>query len=185
MLVPQVPVPQNGQTGPDDTSPRGKARHRRGARPRETQAFIVGCTQTCKLCLGEAFIFFALDSRQTSPELWRETPPLSSKLVLRANILEKISWSKACHCLCLKKQDRPCGMALWQRLPLTSTPAHRSPKFPKPLTRPKPGRKIQGEDKKMGGAESLFLCCLIYNFFPAFLLFMSRNLDGFPQKKAD
>ena len=182
MLVPQVPVPQSGQTGPDDTSTLHRAHHRRGARLRETPSFYSGLYTNLQPLPGEAFIFFALDSRQTSPELWRETPPLSSKAVLSANILEKISWSKACHCLCLNKQDRPCGIAFWQRLPPTSALPHRPPNFPKPLTRPKPGRKIQGEDRKMGGAESLFLCCFIYNFFSHLPFIHVQKFGWFPSE---
>ena len=176
MLVPQVPVPQSGQTGPDDTSTLHRAHHRRGARLRETPSFYSGLYTNLQPLPGEAFIFFALDSRQTSPELWRETPPLSSKAVLSANILEKISWSKACHCLCLNKQDRPCGIAFWQRLPPTSALPHRPPNQ---------AERYKGRTGRWE-VQSPFFCAVSFTtFFPTFLLFMSRNLDGFPQKAAD
>lgn len=69
----------------------------------------MGCKQTHQPLLREHVIFIMLNSKQTSSVLLSETPPLSFKAVLYVNILEKITWNKGSHCLCLQDVQKHEG----------------------------------------------------------------------------
>lgn len=71
--------------------------------------FVVGCKQAHQPSLREHVIFIMLNSKQTSSVLLSETPSLFFKAVLYVNILEKITWNKGSHCLCLRDVQKHEG----------------------------------------------------------------------------